>query len=149
VVGYFDFSEDNHHNSDRFWIEISAMFDRTRVLADLWNLVSTAMLSWHSGKLFIENAVPIDHDSMHVIVGALLWLLIALATRAPITSFRPWLWLLAIIMWNETVDLWVEQWPSPIIQYEEGLKDLALTVFLPGVLLLLGRVRPQLFRSGN
>jgi hypothetical protein len=123
------------------------VFNKTRALAGLWDLISTAMLSWHSGKLFIESVVPIDHDAMHVIVGALLWLLIALATRKPITSARPWLWLLVIILWNETVDLWVEQWPSPIIQYEEGLKDLALTIFLPAVLLFVGRIRPQLFRG--
>ena len=107
------------------------------------------MASWHQGKLFIEHAVSISHDSLHVIIGVLLWLVLALLTRRPLTSWTPWLWVLAFILWNETVDLWNEQWPDPGMQYGEGAKDVAITILLPTVLMLAARTRPDLFRSGS
>jgi len=117
-------------------------------LRSLWSFVADAMKSWHEGKLFIEHSIRIDHDALHVIVGVLLWLMLGVVTRRPLSSLRPWLWVLAIIGWNETVDLWVEQWPDPAMQYGEGAKDLLLTILLPTVLLLAVRLRPDLFRVG-
>lgn len=115
----------------------------------LWNAITVAMVSWHQGKLFIEHAVRIDHDALHVIVGMLLWLVLALIMRRPVTSWRPWLWVLAFILWNETVDLWIEHWPQPAMQYGEGARDVVLTMFLPLVLMFATRRRPDLFRGGG
>jgi len=106
------------------------------------------MDSWYQGKLFIEHAVAISHDTLHVLIGILLWLVDAPVLRRPITSWWPWLWLCALILWNETVDLWIEQWPDPGMQYGEGAKDLLLTMFAPTLLLLAARWRPDLFRGG-
>ena len=103
------------------------------------------MTTWHQGKLFIEHAVTISHDSLHVIVGVLLWVVFGLILRRPLSSWLPWLWIFAVILWNETVDLWVEQWPDPGMQYGESAKDLLLTMALPTLLLVLTRFRPQLF----
>lgn len=118
-------------------------------LKGLWHFVASAMNSWHEGKLFIEHSVSINHDALHVIVGVLVWLITGAVTRRPLSALRPWLWLLAIIGWNETVDLWVEQWPDAGMQYGEGAKDLVLTMFLPTVLLLTLRFWPSLFRGGG
>ncbi len=115
----------------------------------LWHAITVAMVSWHQGKLFIEHAVRIDHDALHVVVGVLLWLVLALILRRPITSWRPWLWVFAFILWNETVDLWIEQWPQPAMQYGEGVRDVVLTMFLPLVLMFAARRRPDLFRGGS
>ena len=112
----------------------------------LWHIVIGAMASWHQGKLFIEHTVAIDHDALHVIVGVLVWLVVGAVTRRSLASFRPWLWVLAVIAWNETVDLWIEQWPDPGMQYGEGAKDLILTMLLPTVLMLAIRSAPGLFR---
>jgi hypothetical protein len=106
------------------------------------------MASWHQGKLFIEHAVQISHDSLHLIVGVLVWLVLALVSRRPIPSLIPWLWVLAFILWNETVDLWTEHWPDAGMQYGEGAKDVALTMLLPTVLMFAARTRPDLFRAG-
>jgi hypothetical protein len=106
------------------------------------------MTSWHQGKLFVEHAVRISHDTLHVIVGTLVWLVAALVTRRPVTSWVPWFWALAFIVWNETADLWNERWPDPGMQYGEGAKDIALTIFLPAVLMLAARARPDLFKAG-
>lgn len=113
----------------------------------LWTVVVYAMVSWHQGKLFIEHAVAVSHDTLHVIVGVLLWLVFGLVMRRPLSSWLPWLWLFAVILWNETVDLWVEQWPDPGQQYGEGAKDLLLTMIVPTVLMFAVRLRPDLFRS--
>jgi hypothetical protein len=115
----------------------------------LWTAITAVMASWHQGKLFIEHAVTISHDSLHIIVGVVAWLLIALVLRRPITAWRPWLWLFALILWNEAVDLWTEQWPDPGQQYGEGAKDLLLTMTVPTLLLFAARYQPHLFRSGR
>lgn len=117
------------------------------MLHDLWLAITTAMSSWHQGKLFIEHSVAISHDSLHIIVGVLVWLVLALLLRRPVTAWRPWLWLFAIILWNETVDLWTEQWPDPGQQYGESAKDLGLTMIVPTILLFAVRYRPDLFRG--
>ena len=90
------------------------------MLHSLWKTLVAAMTSWHQGKLFIEHSLTINHDSLHMLVGVLLWLAFGLLLRRPLTSWRPWLWLFAIILWNETVDLCIEQWPDPGQQYGEG-----------------------------
>ncbi len=117
-------------------------------LHELWMMITGIMIDWHQAKLFVEHAVTINHDTLHVIVGVLFWLALALLTRRPITSWYPWLWLFAIIFWNETVDLWTEQWPDPGHQYGEGAKDLVLTMFIPTLIMFAGRARPDLLRAG-
>ncbi len=112
----------------------------------LWHALIAAMASWHQSKLFIEHSATIDHDALHVLVGVLLSLAFGLILRRPLTSWLPWLGVLAVILWNEAVDLWVERWPDPGQQYGEGAKDLVLTMFLPTVLMITARVRPELFR---
>ena len=105
------------------------------------------MASWHQGKLFIEHAVSISHDSLHLIVGVLVWIVVALVSRRPLTGWVPWAWTFAFIFWNETVDLWVERWPDAGMQFGEGAKDLALTMLVPTLLMLAARARPDLFRA--
>ena len=117
------------------------------MLQRLWQLIERLMLSWHGGKVFIEHSLSVSHDSLHVIVGVLLLLGFAMLQRRSIASLRPWLWVLAVILWNETVDLWIEQWPQPAMQFGEIAKDLLLTMLLPTLLLVAARLRPQLFRG--
>jgi hypothetical protein len=113
----------------------------------VWDAVVAIMTSWHEGKVFIEHSVSVSHDSLHVIVGVLIWLAFALLLRRPVTSWKPWLWLLAIILWNETVDLWMEQWPDPGQQYGEGAKDVIVTMLVPTLIMFAARLRPDLFRG--
>lgn len=101
------------------------------MLHNLWKSLATAMPFWHQGKLFIEHSLAISHNSLHIFIGVLLWIAVGLVLRRPLTSWMPWLWVLAAILWNETVDLWIEQWPYPGQQYGEGAKDVLLTMFVP------------------
>jgi hypothetical protein len=118
------------------------------VLKSFWHALVAAMSTWHQGKLFIEHSLAIQHDALHILIGTLLWLAIGLFMRRPLTSWWPWLWVFEAIAWNETVDLWAEQWPDPGQQYGEGAKDLLLTMILPTVLMIAARMRPDLFRRG-
>lgn len=113
----------------------------------LWQAISTAMSSWHQGKLFVEHALRISHDTLHLIVGVLIWIVAALLVRRPLTSWIPWLWVLAFILWNEAADLWNERWPDAGQQFGEGAKDVLLTMFLPTLLMVAARARPDLFRG--
>ena len=117
------------------------------MLHDLWKALTTAMSSWHQGKLFIEHSLAISHNSLHIFIGVLLWVAIGLLLRRPLTSWLPWLWVFAAILWNETVDLWIEQWPDPGQQYGEGAKDVILTMFVPTLIMFAARFRPDLFRA--
>ena len=117
------------------------------MLHDVWQALSGAMNGWYQGKLFLEHSLSISHDALHVIVGVLLWLLLGFALRCPLSSWRPWWWLLMAILWNEGVDLWVERWPDPGQQYGEGAKDVLLTMMLPTILTWAVRLRPDLFRA--
>lgn len=119
------------------------------MLHRFWKILTGAMMSWHQGKLFIEHSFSIAHDALHILVGVLLWILFGVLLRRPLTAWRPWLWLFAIILWNETVDLWIEQWPNPGQQYGEGAKDLLLTMAVPTIVMFAARLRPDLFRGGR
>ena len=105
------------------------------------------MGTWYQGKLFIEHSLSISHDSLHILVGVLLWIVLGFALRRSLTSWWPWVWLFAAVLWNEAVDLWVERWPDPGMQYGEGAKDLLLTMAVPTILMWVARSRPDLFRA--
>jgi hypothetical protein len=119
------------------------------VTPHLWQAMVATMTSWHQGKLFIEHSLALSHDSIHILAGVLLWLVLGLLLRRPLGFWGPWLWLFAIILWNETVDLWIEQWPDPGQQYGEGARDLLLTMFVPTIIMIAIRRRPDLFRQSG
>ena len=106
------------------------------------------MGSWHQGKLFIEHALAISHNSLHIFAGVLLWIAFGLLLRRPLTNWIPWLCVFAVILWNEAADLWLERWPDPGQQYGEGAKDVLLTMAVPTLIMFAARTRPDLFRSG-
>lgn len=105
------------------------------------------MMSWYRAKVFVEHAIFFSSDALHVLVGVLVWLLLALTFRKPISSRLPWLGLLLLLLLNEGVDLWVERWPIRAMQYGESAKDILLTMTLPALLMVAVRLRPDLFRS--
>src|SRR5690348_15076699 len=113
----------------------------------VWHFVTAAFSSWYDVKMVIERVGTLTSDAMHVIAGVLFQVLAALIFRRPLSSWLPWLVVLALTLFNEAVDLWVERWPVLGMQLGEGTKDLILTLFLPTVLLLAFRLSPGLSRS--
>lgn len=110
-----------------------------------WQALMSAMGSWHQGKLFVERSLAVEHDALHVIAGVIVWLLLSLLLRRPLSSWRLLGWLFALALWNEAVDLWVELWPDLGMQLGEGAKDLVLTILVPTLLTALMRKRPAMF----
>ncbi|MCW3797071.1 hypothetical protein OMW55_04530 [Sphingomonas sp. BN140010] len=78
-------------------------------------------------------------DSLHVIAGVLLQLVVAAILRTDVADRRPWLLAFGLELANEANDLVVERWPDPGMQWGEGAKDVLLTMLLPTLLLLLSR----------
>ena len=114
-------------------------------LDELWEAVTLGLVSWRQTKLFIEHSVTISPDALHFLVGAVLWLMLAVLFRRPVSSWLPWLSLLALALANEVVDLWTEQWGDPGMQYGESAGDVLLTMLLPTVLMVAVRRYPRLF----
>lgn len=102
-------------------------------------------MSWYEAKMFIEHASAVSSDALHVLLGVLVWLLVALLLRKPASAPAPITVLLGLIAFNELVDLWIEQWPDKAMQYGESAKDLVLTMALPTVLMFLAAHAPRLF----
>ena len=117
-----------------------------RTLVEILGALRPAFGFWHQAKLFIEHSVRIEHGTIHVVAGVLIWLALAVVFRRSVTSRLPWLGLFALILWNETVDLWVERWPDPGTQYGEGAKDILLTMLVPTIIMVAVIFRPQLFQ---
>ena len=110
-----------------------------------WHATEDGMFRWHEVKMFIEHASIITSDALHVVIGVGLWVLAAVVLRRRLTDWLPWLVVLAAAVFNETVDLWVEQWPDAAMQYGESAKDILLTMLLPSLLMAAAREQPQLF----
>lgn len=101
---------------------------------------------WYEAKLFVKHSTNIEEGTLHVVVGVLVWLTLAMLLRRPVSSWLPWLGLAAVIVLNELVDLGVvREWPHPGIQYGESAADLFLTMLVPTVILLAVRWRPEMF----
>jgi len=115
--------------------------------AQLRHAVTGGMMTWYDAKMFIEHASVVNSDGLHVLIGVLAWLVVALALRRSLADRSPWLILLVLTLLNECVDLWVEQWPDKAMQFGESAKDILLTMTLPTILLFAVRLRPSLFRA--
>jgi len=103
-----------------------------------------AFPGWYQVKLFVEHAMGISMDALHVLIGAALFLIAAKLMRRSAASLGPWLATLILELGNEAYDLGVERWPDPGSQLGEGFKDILLTMALPTLLLLVARSRPSL-----
>lgn len=107
------------------------------------------MMDWYEAKRFVEQATTLSMDALHVLAGALLFLGLALLLRRPVSDPRPWLGVLIVTLLNEAVDLWIERWPSPGMQFGEAAKDIAVTMLLPTIILLTARHLPRLYEVGS
>lgn len=119
----------------------------TPFFEQVWHAVTRGMMSWYDVKMFIEHASVVNSDGLHVLFGVVVWLLVALLLRKPVAAPTPWLVLLVLALFNECVDLWVEQWPDKAMQLGESAKDVLLTMTLPTLLAMAVRLRPNLFRA--
>lgn len=112
----------------------------------MFGAIQAAAWTWHETKLVIERTFVFSQESLHVIASVLIQLCAAHILRKPVASWWPWFVVLIAAGSNEAVDLWVEQWPDPPLQYSESAWDLILTMALPSLLLFTSRRCPRLYR---
>jgi hypothetical protein len=103
-------------------------------------------MDWYDIKLTIEVFTGLHEDALHVHVGIISQLLMALVLRRSVASPWPWLLLFAAAGANEWFDLNYEIWPPDERdrQYQESIRDVWNTMLLPTLLLLLSRWAPGL-----
>lgn len=104
-------------------------------------------MDWYQIKESVELFTGLDMDALHVHVGVLAQIGVALVLRRSLASPWPWLIVLAAALANEAYDLAYETWPDPerARQFEEGIRDVWNTMLLPTLLMILCRFAPQLF----
>ena len=113
-------------------------------MESLLDAVGGSAASWNEAKIFIEYLVAICNDTLHVLAGFAIWLLLALVLRRSLADWLPLLGIAAIALLNEAVDLWVELWPSLGRQLGEGARDVLETIAIPAFLFVAVRLRPSL-----
>lgn len=121
-----------------------------QIIHALLTQASRLSFGWYEIKTMIERAIAFQDDALHVLVGVLFQLGIAIAWRRSIGDARPWLIVLALELVNEASDFAFDRWPHDMFpaQIGESLKDVMLTMLLPTVLLTVSRRWPRLFVEG-
>lgn len=109
-------------------------------------LFDQVAIRWFELKTGFEQGLPFHNDALHVIAGVAIQLLAALVLRRGISRPGPWLVVAILTLLNEWSDLRAEHWPDLSDQWFESGKDVALTLVLPTLLLLVARLRPKLLR---
>lgn len=102
---------------------------------------------WHQVKDWLEHALGLNMDALHVYFGLAILIVAALVLRKPLRSPLPWLVLLALELANEYYDWTYEIWPGPerAIQAAEGMRDMWNTMAVPTLILIVSRWFPRLF----
>lgn len=107
-------------------------------------LIERLGLDWFNAKIVFEQSLAFSHDALHSFVGVIVQLVAAAMLRCSVAQWRPWLVVLALELANEASDLYGEVWPNRSEQWGESAKDLALTLLLPTLLLVISRFAPRL-----
>lgn len=94
----------------------------------------------------VASHVGLSRDALHIYAALLIQIVAAAALRRPLSSYIPWLVVLAAELLNEYLDIRygqeakLEEW-----QLIAGRHDILNTMALPTLLLLLCRFAPGLF----
>jgi hypothetical protein len=106
-------------------------------------------MDWHEIKQWLSGTSGLDMDSLHVHIGVLAQVAVAVVLRRRLSSVWPWLAVAAAVLANEVYDFQYEEWPTRRDQLLESVKDGWNTMLLPTVILLLARFAPGLFAPSS
>lgn len=104
-------------------------------------------MDWFQIKQAMTDATGISQDALHVLAGVALQLGLAATLRLRVAHWLPWLVVLLLAAGNEWSDLRLEVWPNRAEQWGETVKDMAVTMALPTLLMALARWTPGLFAA--
>ena len=106
-------------------------------------------VDWYQMKLLVQHASGFSMDALHVVTGAVLLFVIAALLRSSVARPLPLVLVLVLEILNEANDFRVEIWPDPGMQFGEAAKDVVLTMFIPTLIFLVARRRPELLVQGS
>jgi len=91
--------------------------------------------------------LTVEKDALHIYAALVVQVLAASLLKKPLSSWVPWLAVLAVALVNEAGDILLDETEPQIRQWqiEGSIHDLVNTMLLPTFLLLLVRHRPILF----
>ena len=104
-------------------------------------------MDWYDVKQSVEVFTGLSMDALHVHVGVLAQILVALMLRRSLGSPWPWLAVLVAATANEWSDLRYEYWHDREWQYRESFRDIWNTMLLPTVLLLGANLWPGMSKA--
>lgn len=96
-------------------------------------------MSYHELKVLIEAYTGLEKDALHIHAALLLYVLAMVAFRQSRRSRFPWLFVLAVELFNEFLDLRHQYRLDEPLQWSGAAKDLWNTMLWPTVLLFIGR----------
>jgi hypothetical protein len=101
-------------------------------------------MDWLEIKTYLSDLTSLSRDALHIITGLGIHLLLVLVLRSWFGSLLPWFITLLFALGNEWLDLTFEVWVDEIRhrQWEDAASDVALTMLVPSLLLLLSRFAP-------
>ncbi len=101
-------------------------------------------VNWFELKAIIVDQTGLGRDGLHILAGMLIQLAAAGLLRRSLASPIVWLCVAVPAIGNEIYDLAYEIWPDRSVQYAASWQDLATTLGLPTLMLLIARFRPGL-----
>lgn len=102
-------------------------------------------MDWLTLKSQLVEVTRLDKDALHIYAALLLQLGAAVLSRRTLAHWLPWIVVLAAELANEWYDVNAEIWPERDLQFARAAHDVVNTMLLPTLLMVLARVRPQLF----
>jgi hypothetical protein len=96
----------------------------------------TVPIAWMELKDTIVALTGWSRNSLHIGLGLMLFLAAAAPARARTASLRAWLFVLAIALSNEAIDLRNDIMFSGVPGYAESWHDVTYTMMLPSLVLL-------------
>ncbi|WP_239804862.1 hypothetical protein [Croceicoccus hydrothermalis] len=111
--------------------------------SDIGDTIAGWGMEFSAYKAWIEAALPFHDDALHVAVGVVLQLIGAFVLRSSVARWRPWLFAFVLELLNEANDLMFNGWDRPGATGTSAM-DIALTMALPTLLLMVARRAPRL-----
>lgn len=103
-------------------------------------------MDWMDFKTALTDTTGLSRDALHIFAGLGIHGLLVLGFRSWFGALWPVGIVLLLAIGNEWMDLTTEVWTGERArQYAESAKDLATTMSVPIVLLLLSRFAPSRF----
>jgi hypothetical protein len=104
--------------------------------------------TWIAFKALAASWVGLDRDALHLAGSILAILFVALITRRPLSSTRPWLLLFALVVVDEIASAALDGTLGRET-FDASWRDVVLVMAIPTILLVLTRFVPALMAEEN